>query len=95
MNLRDTVLGEPIRPAYFKKFAEHLTLLDEHYIESHKVTNHQQFTKLGLTDTGIFPVVKGKYLVLTDDFRLAQSLQTEGIACINFNHIRTLGWSNW
>lgn len=88
-------LDESIHPAYFQKFAEHLTLLEEHYIESHKVTTHPHFTKLGLTDAGIFTVVRGKYLVLTDDFRLSQSLQKEGIACINFNHIRILGWSNW
>jgi hypothetical protein len=87
-------MSEVLHSAYFQKFAEHLTLLDEHYVESHKVTTHQHFTKFGLIDAGIFAVVKGKYLVLTDDFRLSQSLQKERIACINFNHIRILGWSN-
>jgi rRNA-processing protein FCF1 len=87
-------LDESLHFAYFQKFAEHLTLLEEHYVESHKVTTHQYFTKLGLTDAGIFTAVKGKYLVLAEDFPLSQSLQKEGIACINFNHIRTLGWSN-
>ncbi len=86
-------LNQSLHAAYFQKFAEHLTLLEEHYIESRKVTTHQYFTKLGLTDAGIFTVVKGKYLVLTADFPLSQSLRKEGIACLNFNHIRTLGWS--
>ena len=88
-------LDESIHSAYFGKFAEHLTLLDEHYVKSHEVIKHQHFPRFGLTDAGIFTVVKGKYLVLTDDFRLSQSLQKEEIACINFNHIRLLGWSDW
>ena len=46
------------------------------------------FPRFGLTDTAILLAAKGKYLVLTDDFPLAQYLQTEAIDVINFNHVR-------
>ncbi len=50
------------------------------------------FTKYGLTDCGIVTLAKNKYLVLTDDFKLANYLQKVGIDTINFNNIRTYGW---
>ncbi|MBM4257679.1 MAG: hypothetical protein FJ147_17530 [Deltaproteobacteria bacterium] len=83
---------EPLRSAYFKKFAEQLTVLDEHYLQSRQVAGDTHFLKLGLTDVAIYQLAKGKYLVLTDDFRLSQILTKENVDCINFNHIRPLGW---
>ena len=44
-------------------------------------------------DTGILRLARGKYLVLTDDFRLSQYLQKMEIDVLNFNHIRPLGWT--
>ncbi|MGE0824187.1 MAG: PIN domain-containing protein [Candidatus Binatia bacterium] len=84
----------PTRSLYFKKFAEGLTILEEQYRESLQIANGTHFTKLGLTDAGIFGIAKDKYLVLTDDFRLSQTLQKDNIDCLNFNHVRPLGWSN-
>ncbi len=66
--------------------------LDEFYIESKVATQVEKFAKFGLTDCGIITVARNSYLVLTDDFQLAGSLQKIGIDAINFNNIREYGW---
>jgi hypothetical protein len=85
-------LGEPARTTYFYSFAEQLALMEEHYIASREIAAQDEFIKIGLTDASIFKLAKGKYLVLTDGFRLSQSLLRKEIDVINFNHIRPLGW---
>ena len=85
-------LGEPARSEYFKKFSSDITLLEEENVASRDVAQTQEFVKFGLTDTGIIHLTKGKYLVLTDDFRLSQYLQSAGVDVVNFNHIRTTYW---
>lgn len=86
-------LGEPARSSYFQTFAEGIKLLEEEYIESREIAGQPEFVKLGLTDVGIWTISKGQYLVLTEDFRLSQLLDKKGVDVINFNHIRTLGWT--
>jgi hypothetical protein len=44
-----------------------------------------------ITDCGIATLAKNKYLVLTDDFKLANYLQKIEIDTINFNNIRAYG----
>lgn len=86
-------LADPLRALYFKRFATEIGLIEEHYVESHRVADLPEFVRLGLTDTGILSVVsRGSHLVLTDDFPLSQRLQGNGIDVINFNHVRMLGW---
>jgi rRNA-processing protein FCF1 len=85
-------LGEPARTLYFQFFAESIAEIEEHYIDSATVVEQDQFQKLGLTDTSILELASEQYLVLTDDFRLSQILQTKNVAVINFNHVRVLGW---
>jgi hypothetical protein len=38
-------------------------------------------------------LVKNRYLLLTDDFRLSQYFASAGGDAINFNHIRTASWN--
>jgi rRNA-processing protein FCF1 len=85
-------LGEPERSQCFSIFAQTFTKLDEFYIESKNVALIENFAKYGLTDSGIVMLAKNKYLVLTDDLKLANYLQKIGIDTINFNNIRTYGW---
>jgi rRNA-processing protein FCF1 len=73
-------------------FAKGVATLDESYLESRDVVRTDSFTKFGLTDCGIPTLAKNKYLVLTDDFKLANYLQKIEIDTINFNHIRPSGW---
>jgi hypothetical protein len=85
-------LGEPLRREYFAHFARGIALLDEHYVTSADAARHEGFTRFGLTDCGIADLAVRKYLVLTDDLRLAQYLGSLGVDALNFNHIRTLSW---
>jgi rRNA-processing protein FCF1 len=86
-------LPDNIKVAFYPKFAEQIATLQEHYMESAKLSSTSYFIKLGLTDSGILDLAQGKYLVLTDDFPLAGRLEKQGIDVINFNHVRTMNWS--
>lgn len=87
-------LGEPERSQCFAIFAQGVaTKLDEFYIESQTAVSEEKFTKFGLTDCGILNLASNRYLVLTDDLKLANYLQKSGVDTINFNHIRVYGWS--
>jgi rRNA-processing protein FCF1 len=85
-------LAEPERSKCLSVFAEGVAKLNEFYLESKEVVRTDSFTKFGLTDCGIATLAKNKYLVLTDDLKLASYLQKIGIDTINFNNIRTYGW---
>ncbi|MBO3463985.1 hypothetical protein G7B40_022045 [Aetokthonos hydrillicola Thurmond2011] len=85
-------IGEPERSQCYSILAQAMTVLDEFYIKSVDAVQLDNFTKYGLTDCGIVTLAKNKYLVLTDDFKLANYLQKVGIDTINFNNIRTYGW---
>ena len=71
--------------------AKAVTEWDEFYVESSTATQVEKFTKYGLTDSGIISLAQGKYLVLTDDFTLANYLQSIGVDAVNFNNIRMYG----
>jgi rRNA-processing protein FCF1 len=86
-------LPDNIKVGFYPKFAEQIAALQEHYIESAKLSSTPHFLKLGLTDSGILNLAQDKYLVLTDDFPLAGRLEKQGIDVINFNHIRTMNWT--
>ncbi|WP_335930726.1 hypothetical protein [Nostoc sp.] len=67
--------------------------MDEYYIKSLDAVNTENFVKFGLTDSGILTLSKAKYLVLTDDLKLASYLQSVEVDVINFNNIRILNGS--
>lgn len=85
-------LGEPERSQCFTIFADSISKLEESYMASKTIATNERFTKFGLTDCGIFNLAKNRYLVLTDDLKLAVYLQKEAIDTINFNNIRAYGW---
>ena len=85
-------LGEPERSQCLSVFAQGVARLNESYLESQEVVKTESFTKFGLTDCSIINIAKNKYLVLTDDFKLANYLQKIEIDTINFNNIRVYGW---
>lgn len=75
-----------------KAFVRHIENMDEHYFPSKIAIKAELFGRFGLTDTAITEIARGKYLILTDDFRLAGHLEGRRVDVINFNHIRTLNW---
>ncbi len=87
-------LPEDVKLKYYSEFTKQAAGLDEQYTAAEAICSLEHFKKFGLTDSGIINMVKDKYLVLTDDFRLSNYLQSVGIDVINFNHIRTLNWEN-
>lgn len=84
--------GEPARSKYFLRFADEIEALEEEYVESRVAGREQLFARFGLTDTAIALVARDRFLVLTDDLKLALLLEYRGMAVLNFNHIRPLAW---
>jgi len=81
-------LSEKLKEDNYSCFSEIINSLDEQYTASAVTSQLQHFIKFGLTDSDIIEKVKGKYLVLTDDFKLFNYLAKEKVAVINFNHIK-------
>lgn len=93
VNSLTSKIKEPERSECFAKLAEALSTealikLDEYYIESFILTRIDGFNRFGLTDYSILELAHNRYLVLTDDYRLAGHLQTFNIDVINFNNLR-------
>ncbi len=76
----------------FEDFAEGLGSFEEYYLSSADLAKTVEFRKFGMTDKGIRHLAADQYLVLTDDFRLSQYLQSNNVDTLNFNHIRTFNW---
>lgn len=85
-------LGEPERTQCFTIFAQGISIFEECYLESKAVVTDQRFARFGLTDCGILSLARGQHLVLTDDLKLANYLQQQGVDTVNFNNIRIYGW---
>jgi rRNA-processing protein FCF1 len=79
----------PIQKQLWSIFVAGISILDERYLPSQTLCHVPVFSKFGLTDSAIIELVKGKYLVLTDDAMLFQYLENNGIDVINFTHLRT------
>lgn len=88
VNSLSNQLSENIKLQYFDKIKDQISMLEENYLESKVICELTHFSKFGLTDTGIINLVKDNYLVLTDDFRLANYLEKIEVDVINFNHLR-------
>lgn len=76
------------RAYYFAAFALQIVSLEEVFLSSATLSEKPEFVAFGLTDTGLSSLAGRDYLVLTTDGRLADYLQRQGWAAINFNHFR-------
>jgi rRNA-processing protein FCF1 len=81
-----------LKSSYFELFARRIAVFDEHYVPSIEIARTDEFKRFALTDAAIFCLAKTKYLVLTVDLPLCNSLQKNGVDAINFNHIRVYNW---
>ncbi|HEY9705233.1 MAG TPA: PIN domain-containing protein [Allocoleopsis sp.] len=81
-------VGEPERSKCVDTLAKIINTLNENYLQSQEVVKNDKFIKFGLTDCGIMAICQNKYLVLTDDLKLSNYLQSINIDVINFNHLR-------
>lgn len=62
-------------------------------IPSIEIINSPGFFQYGLTDSGLVEVASNKYLILTDDLKVANYAYARSADIINFNHIRDAVWS--
>lgn len=81
-------LGGNLKQAFYTEFAKQALLFDERYTSSANICSQDHFIKFGLTDSGIIETAANQYLILTDDFKLANFLENKKSDVINFNHIR-------
>lgn len=74
--------------AYFRWVARTGNAINERQIEAQRIFSNEHFPKLGITDSGILELAPNSYLVLTDDFPLANRLAHMNVDVINYNHVR-------
>ncbi|MCI0624916.1 MAG: hypothetical protein L0387_25290 [Acidobacteria bacterium] len=65
-------------------------MLDEQHVPTSRAANFPRFETVGVTDSGIAEIARGRYLVLTSDFPLSEILVGNGIDAVNFTHIRPI-----
>jgi hypothetical protein len=85
-------LPDNLKAACYAEFGRRIAVLDEQYAPSGIVVGESPFAKLGLTDTSILHLSRGKYLVLTEDATLYVFLGAAKVDALNFNHLRPLAW---
>lgn len=83
-------LPDNLKQAFYSEFANQISAFDERHTPSASICSQDHFIKFGLTDSGIIESAASEYLILTDDFKLANFLESRQAAVINFNHIRFL-----
>lgn len=83
-------IPDSLRSDFFRLIRERFELLDETHYPSKSASAAAIFPRFGLTDTVITEVANQQYLVLTDDFPLANYLGSIEADVINFNHYRSL-----
>jgi rRNA-processing protein FCF1 len=82
-------LGDPGRQEVMRDLAAIIAVLSELQVPAEEAARDPAFPRFGLTDIAILQhASEGRYLVLTDDFRLSQYLASIGVEVINFNHLR-------
>lgn len=69
--------------------AEYVSRVEEIYLASEEIVTIPEFFRLGLTDTVLLQIAKKRITTITSDFPLANRLQSLGLPCINFNHLRS------
>lgn len=83
-------LGEPERSKCYSMFANRIHALQEAYIPSREIVSSDwPFLQYGLTDCGIAILSRNQYLVLTDDLKAANYLNSQGVETLNFNNLRS------
>ncbi|MFL9479680.1 PIN domain-containing protein [Acinetobacter baumannii] len=93
-NLTD-VFNKQLKAAPFlilKKLLEDGQFTEE-IMPSLEIIQTAGFIQYGLTDSGLVELAIGKYLILTDDLKVANYAYEKSADIINFNHIRELVWS--
>lgn len=83
-------LAEPARSRILRAFGNAIGAMRERQVSGTRLAAEEMFVRFGITDCGIMLAARKGYLVLTDDFPLANYLLSNGLDAINFNHLRKI-----
>jgi hypothetical protein len=86
-------LGQDLKEQFFTTLGGVLNVVEEEYCSSKNAVTDPCFRRLGLTDAGIAHIA-AKFLVVTADFALYQTLRSRNVPAVNFNHIRAAAWAS-
>ncbi|MBD0320928.1 MAG: hypothetical protein ICV87_11380 [Gemmatimonadetes bacterium] len=81
-------LADRTRTGVFETLSEGIELFHERHTPASELAAEPAFPRFGIADAAVLHEAKGRYLVLTDDFRLSQYLQSEGVDVFNFHHLQ-------
>lgn len=84
----DIPLG--LREKFFRHLRKSFELFDEQYFPSSIAAASDIFPRFGLADSAIAKIANQRYLVLTDDFALANYLGSINADVINFTHLLSI-----
>lgn len=87
-----TSLPEHVRGEYFSSLPAEFEPYCEEPVAFAHIRKIPAFVKFGITDSAISLISRNKYLVLTDDFALANFLRTQRQDVVNFSHLRQMAW---
>lgn len=85
-------LPKPLIKQARQTLQKNVVVCREHWTKAADIHESDSvFHRFGMTDWAINKVVQEEKLVLvTDDYPLYQFVSSRGIACVNYNHLRTL-----
>lgn len=87
-----TCLSDSYKYRFYQIFHTLINKSEETYLASSTISIQDEFSVLGITDTGILSHFVKEYLLLTDDFTLSNYFASKSGDVINFNHIRAIAW---
>ena len=90
-NLTNGLYGSKLHDFYETLKNSLSTIIEVHHPAS-DISRDYELAPYGLTDVGIVAAAKDKYLVLTDDLRVAGFAHQHCVDVVNFNHIREASW---
>jgi hypothetical protein len=88
-----TDLSGEDRFAVRELFKSTIETIKEEHDAARQLVQHTLFDRFGLGDASIATVCARSVVVLTADVQLQVALGALGLDAINFNHVRTIGWS--
>lgn len=81
-------LAEKLPNDFHARFAYEIGLMEEHCVESRPIAESEHFGRFGLADLVIVGLARGRYLVLTEDKRLAHYMAGVGVDAVSFDHLK-------
>lgn len=90
-NLTNGLYGKHLQDFYVT-LKNSLSTICEIHCPALDICKDYELSPFGLTDVGIIAAAKDKYLVLTDDLRVASFANQHCVDVVNFNHLREANW---